>query len=506
MFIVPASKDKKQVSKGRGKGGLATLWNKNMTKYVKKIKCENYRVQATQFNFPNGPLVVINTYFPCDPRTPNFDDTELMNTLADIQNIIQQAGVENVWLAGDLNCHFPRNTRFTSLVKDFLQEVGLNLLWEDQDDLDQSDKVDYTFMCSVNGTNYSSTIDHFACRRRVYPSIIDAGVIHSAQNLSNHSAIFVKISVGEVDLNMEKVTMPKRVKWDRATEDAKLNYKNQLGEMLSSLPIPDCSACELVHCKVHAEGIENHTMVVLEAIETVAKNTLPMSSNGGRPTSGQKRTPGWTEFVQPYLEESKFWNSLWVSAGKLAAGDLSTAMRQAKQQYKYAVRRLKRAGESIQNDKFVNSIVNGGVNIFDEIKKFRGSGVTCSSRIDDEVGSTNIADHFAGIYSELYNRVEHGPEMEQLNRRLEQAVGQHSMAQVNRIDENVVKQALKQMKGSKCDALLEIQSDCLINGPPELIKHLTCLIRSFVTHGEVPHFILLCTLLPLVKDNLGDMI
>ena len=32
LFIVPAVKDTSQVSKGRGKGGLATLWDKKLTK------------------------------------------------------------------------------------------------------------------------------------------------------------------------------------------------------------------------------------------------------------------------------------------------------------------------------------------------------------------------------------------------------------------------------------------------------------------------------------------
>ena len=59
-----------------------------------------------------------------------------------------------------------------------------------------------------------------------------------------------------------------------------------------------------------------------------------------------------------------FWYSLWESAVKPHAGALFEAMKQSKNQYKYAVRRLKRAGESIQNDKFVNSILHGGVNVF----------------------------------------------------------------------------------------------------------------------------------------------
>ena len=37
-----------------------------------------------------------------------------------------------------------------------------------------------------------------------------------------------------------------------------------------------------------------------------------------------------------------------------------------------------------------------------------------------------------------------------------------------------------------------------------LLSHLTNLIKSFVVHGSVPYVILICTLLPLVKDNLAD--
>ena len=81
---------------------------------------------------------------------------------------------------------------------------------------------------------------------------------------------------------------------------------------------------------------------------------------------------------------------------------------------------------------------------------------------------------------------------------------QHSLKQVDRITEDVVRQALKMMKGSKRDVLFDIQSDCLIDGPPALVTHLTGLLRTFVLHGRVPTFIMMCTLLPLVKDNLAD--
>ena len=65
--------------------------------------------------------------------------------------------------------------------------------------------------------------------------------------------------------------------------------------------------------------------------------------------------------------------------------------------------------------------------------------------------------------------------------------------------------ALGRMKGSKNDSVFDFQSDCLIHGPPELIFHLVNMIKAFIMHGEVPYYILICTLLPLVKDNLADI-
>ena len=180
-------------------------------------------------------------------------------------------------------------------------------------------------------------------------------------------------------------------------------------------------------------------------------------------------------------------------------------MRYSKNQYKFAVRRLKRAQAKVQNDKFVSSIINGGVNIFREIRKFRGTGTSVSSRIDDEVGAENIANHFSTIYSELYNRVQLDEKLEQISESIERDVDKKCHLQLDRINEELITKALKLMKPNKCDAIFDIMSDFFIHAPPHLVTHLTSLVKLFLSHGALPSSILVCTLLPLVKDNLGDI-
>ena len=328
-----------------------------MTKYVTRIKCENYRLQATKFNFPNTELLILNTYFPCDPRTSNFNDAELLRLLSDTQAIIQQAISTNVWVAGDLNYDFSRNTTFSTLVHDYFEEIGLKFLWENYDQYNRISKPSYTYLSHANGTPVSSTIDHFAFNPRLLPLISEAGPMHSGENPSNHSAIYAKLDIGDVDTSEEIITVTKHVDWSGATEGAKIEYEARLTEQLLQVYVPGCVMCTDVHCMDHGVEIEQYTLDILETVQSVARDTLPVKG-GGRKSGQRKCTPGWSEHVKPYQEESKFWHSLWMSAGRPNYGALYNSMKQARQQYKYAVRRLSRAGDSIKNDKFVNSVIN----------------------------------------------------------------------------------------------------------------------------------------------------
>ena len=119
MYIVPAYKENNQVSRGRGKGGLATLWDKSLTKYVSKVSTDNFRLQGTKFSLPCGSFLLLNTYFPCDPRANQFDETELLTLLGEIRRILNKEECIYDLIVGDLNYHFARQSTFTQLVHSF---------------------------------------------------------------------------------------------------------------------------------------------------------------------------------------------------------------------------------------------------------------------------------------------------------------------------------------------------------------------------------------------------
>ena len=87
---------------------------------------------------------------------------------------------------------------------------------------------------------------------------------------------------------------------------------------------------------------------------------------------------------------------------------------------------------------------------------------------------------------------------------LEDKVDMLGHTQLDRINEELIREALKMMKPNKKDAVFDAMSDFYIHGPPELVSHLTVMLKMFLSHGTLPFLLLVCTLLPLVKDNMAD--
>ena len=506
MFVVPAVKSNENVTKGRGKGGLFTLWKKGLTKYVSKVESSSYRLQATKFQFPSSNLLIINSYFMCDPGG-NFEENELMQLLAEVRRIIEVSRCQNISLQGDLNCDFSRQTPFVQIVRALCEELDIESIWSHPRQEGQSKiaAVSHTYCQLVENVARNSLVDHFIFNKNLYEAIVEAGSVQSVDNFSWHDPIYCKLSLGKLNLDLETVNFKPKPSWKISSDHDKQAFSDDLDIRLSEIKIPACvQTCRDLECEGHVEEINVYCEDILEAIEDSANETLPKTKP---PCTNRKLLkPGWKEHVQPFKEEALYWKSLWRRAGKPYNHPLFINMKSSKAQYKYAIRRLNKSTEQIQNNAFLSSILHGkSRNIYKEVKKFRGQQRTVSSRIDGDVGSKQIADHFANKYQDLYGKCELGQDFTDLKNTINECLNDGDIEEVMSIDENVVKEALKRMKGGKEDVSFNFSSDCLINGPELLHKHLANLFRLFLLHGQVASILLLCSLIPIVKNKLGDL-
>ena len=76
---------------------------------AKDISPNNERIQTILLETDTGTLMVVNAYFPQDPKTStDKHDTDLEEILANIENLIENYQCTRVVIAGDFNTDFKR--------------------------------------------------------------------------------------------------------------------------------------------------------------------------------------------------------------------------------------------------------------------------------------------------------------------------------------------------------------------------------------------------------------
>ena len=94
--------------------------------------------------------------------------------------------------------------------------------------------------------------------------------------------------------------------------------------------------------------------------------------------------------------------------------------------------------------------------------------------------------------------------IEKLQRKIDEEC-EMSAQFLARVNHGIVRKALSLMKGGKFENFFNTVSDQYINAPSNVIDHLVLLIRTMFSHGHGPDNLLVCSLFPLVKDNICDM-
>ena len=175
-------------------------------------------------------------------------------------------------------------------------------------------------------------------------------------------------------------------------------------------------------------------------------------------------------------------------------------MRRAKNVYHYHVRKIKKSKNLIKKSKLLDACLNGEGDIFKEIKKIRHHRPQVAASMDG--AKEDIAGHFKGIYETLYNSVDDMEEMITLNEYVENNISHSQLLEVNKVTPDVIRTAAKNLSDDKTDPVYPYSSDCIKNGTDRLFKMLAVWIQSYLIHGHITLFLLLATLIPIIKDKL----
>ena len=107
----------------------------------------------------------------------------------------------------------------------------------------------------------------------------------------------------------------------------------------------------------------------------------------------------------------------------------------------------------MQNSKFVQAVINGGVDIIKELKRIRRCPSSMSSKIDGKVVAGDISNHFANIYKVTDNQVDNTCSMLDLCSKVQSSLGHNGYSTLDKIDDILISKAIKMMKPNKPDGI-----------------------------------------------------
>lgn len=506
IFSLAAKKANSHLSKGRPSSGLAFFVRNNLCPSVKHLVCPNSsRVHGLHLCLNGKSYVIINCYFPVDTQRANMDVTELLQCLQDVQYIMDLVDNDPVYiLSGDLNTHFNRDTLHVHCVTNFLSDNNLETLWNKFD-------CDYTYSFSrnVNGLDrsYFSVLDHFCVNSNFLDSCTDVSPLFSPDNLSNHLPILLQLKCSfnnQPDFSSSQDRpVTNKPAWGRASQDDLSMYISHLESLLDNINIPNSVLhCTDLHCDnpQHKSDIDLFSLQIMDSISTAVETNIPSNSNSGNYM--HTPVPGWTEFVKPFRDDSLFWHSVWVSAGRPLNTVLHQVMRSTRHKYHYAIRKVRRVESEIRKDNMLQDSLNGKVNdILKHIKSLRKTNKGPVNNIDGVRGSEEITSHFSDIYKDIYNRHQTTDSVNHILGELNNKIDQTSLPELNRITNDLISGIIKNLDFGKSDESYSWGTDAFKHGMDCIVPYFKVLFKTFLVHGHISHPFLCCALLPIVKNS-----
>lgn len=491
---------------GRPYGGCAILWKNTFNGIITPVTFTSNRVCGIilRINSSNTHILLCNVYMPIDTKCDQVNRTEYNSILHEIFTVSRKSHIDNILIGGDLNTDFSRdNSLHTKDLIEYMHEHTMTS-WLNTG---KSCNIDYT--CENRSNHARSVIDHFILSSNLVHMMSSGMVKHSGDNLSDHSAIEIKLSC---DTNLtkdlpKKTTQSNKPQWRAACNEDIENYKLELDTMLDEYQLPySLLTCNNLKCsdENHIKDINSLTMSIVNACCTAAEHTLPSNNNAHKKS---KSVPGWSETVEPMRQTSLLWHFIWKQSGSPHNGLIANIRRSTRANYHRAIRHVKRLEINIKSTRLGEAYNDRDSDKFWKyVRQSVNPPKPIPSMIDGENDMNQIASTFANKYSDLFNSVSFDSAdmshlLDDVHGLIDKKCCNNMCGSVHHISVNDIVNAVKKLKRFKHDGNTNCYSDNIINGTHKLYVHMSLLYTSMLVHGHADSHLLLSTIIPIVKDN-----
>ena len=305
----------------------------------------------------------------------------------------------------------------------------------------------------------------------------------------------------------------RKPQWYKAEQDDIDQFTHEVYNKLAAIDAPKSLWCNDPNCNRadHSQERDSFLIDIMSAVIECSYENIPLSGRRrplGKPDCPiESCIPGWKEIVEPYKSDARFWHAVWQSSERPNQGVLKDIMSRTRNQYHYAVRRLRKMANAIRARKLFEASETGSCELLKEMKKVKGgpkNDYLLPDTIGEAHGENEIAEAFKKVYSTLYNSSDSSQDMIGLKQSLNNAISNESLTEVNKITPQMVKSAASKMKPMKSDVSGSYTSDAILNAPDIFFSFLSLVYKSWLVHGTVTLSLLSCAFLPLFKGGLKD--
>lgn len=491
------------ILKGRPFGGVAFLWHRSLNGVIVPI-CSSPDGRCIVIKMCLGTLefLLFNVYFPSYENTQTYkDDISLLTAF--IESTLTSNCYNEAIIMGDMNFDIiPGHAGF-----DILNSLLCNANMTSCDDLVNGAIFTPTYFNEA--LKACSRIDHFFVSNHLKLCINSASVIiNDAISTSDHRPISLHLDLAKSPLYNQAIYVqasttqqdkPKRfrLRWDKG---CLTNYYNLTRDELACLDFDESFTCCPDGCSsiVHKAAINKYYLAIVQALTKSERTCVPRI-----PCNALK--PFWNDFLDELKQKSIFWHSIWCNAGRPQSGQIYLIKSNCKFKYKMAIRKAFAEYENQHNDELLNHFLNKKVPEF-----WKTWACKMSSKVENDVyidGSKDdlhVANAFATQFKSVYYNSGDNNSLKSDFDLLVSQMPVHVTKPSSLLKVELIDECMHKLKLGKALGGDGLGSEHLLFACPAIVIHLRKLFLSMATHCFVPDDFGKGTLIPLIKDKLGN--
>ena len=477
------------IIQGRPKGGLTFLWHKSLDKSVKVMPYNTDRLLGLQVTLEDRSILFINAYLPWESPS-NFDQYCMI--LGELQSIINDSTADHVCIIGDFNAH-PSKRFYDELLR-FSRQQGLQI-----SDVALLPPTSFTYVQSRLNVTTTTWLDHCICSDLLHTSITDCTIRYDLSNTYDHIPLHVTFHTPSLPSGSTPRAKPPAVAWDFKNQQKSTAYKMSSEIYLRSISQPaDALLCNDPRCRneQHRDKLREFYANIITALRNSGTDTFRLQ------TDNHRNIPGWNDLVKDLYAYSREMFLLWKNNGSQREGPLALQMRQARAQFKFALRHCRQNEKQLRADAMSRNLASHDFpRLWNNINSLNPKSNKLSQRVGNAIGDDAIARMWGDHFSAILNCINDQDSRNEVTNLISDNIEFHH---TDRITPDDIRSAIKKLPGNKATGCDGLPAEAFKFCHPVLHDMYAALFNACIIHQFLPEALLLVHLIPLIKNKMKN--